>query len=112
VIVMGFKSKYWLEKDGELVFGTGRMELLRLISELGSLHQAAKSLAMSYRAAWGKIRTTESRLGWKLVEVKGRRRHMALTPEAKDLLERFTRFEEEADFRVQEVYDRYFPGGF
>jgi molybdate transport system regulatory protein len=107
---MGFRLKLWLEKDGELVFSSGREDLLRLIRDLGSLNRAAKELSMSYRAAWGKIRATEKKLGWKLVEVKGRRKHMTLTKEALDLLERFTAFESEATELIQKVYKRKFPG--
>lgn len=108
---MGFKVKFWLEKDGELVFSSGRENLLRLIRDLGSLNRAAKELSMSYRAAWGKIRDTEKKLGWKLVEIKGRRKHMTLTKEAADLLERFTSFEKEATQVIQELYRRKFPQG-
>ena len=108
---MGFKVKFWLEKDGELVFSSGRENLLRLIRDLGSLNRAAKELSMSYRAAWGKIRDTEKKLGWKLVEIKGRRKHMTLTKEAADLLERFASFEKEATKVIQELYKRKFPQG-
>jgi molybdate transport system regulatory protein len=107
---MGIKVKFWLEKDGELAFGSGRRDLLRMIRELGSLHRAAKELSMSYRAAWGKIRCTEEMLGCKLVEVKGPRKHMILSPEGEKLLDRYMRFEEDATQLVQELYQKQFPG--
>jgi molybdate transport system regulatory protein len=108
---MGVKVQFWLEKDGELILGSGRRDLLRMIRELGSLNRAAKTLSMSYRAAWGKIRDTERSLGWKLVEISGRRRHMTLTPRAEDLLERYRLFEEEASEAVRQVFRRRFPDG-
>jgi molybdate transport system regulatory protein len=63
--------KIWLEKSGQTVFGMGIYQLLRLVDETGSLHKAAERLNMSYRAAWGKIRIYEKRLGVQLLE-KGR----------------------------------------
>jgi molybdate transport system regulatory protein len=108
---MGFKAKFWLEKDGELIFSSGREDLLRLIRDLGSLNRAAKALSMSYRAAWGKIRATEQKLGWKLVNVTGRRKHMTLTQEAMDLLERFGSFEKEANKLIERLYSKKFPDG-
>ncbi|MGQ9654579.1 MAG: winged helix-turn-helix domain-containing protein [Thermodesulfobacteriota bacterium] len=106
---MGVKFKIWLEKNGDLVLGSGRKELLGLLREHGSLNKAAKELSMSYRAAWGKIRATEGRLGWKLVKVQGRRRHMTLTPEGEDLLDRYIAFEDEAARVIGELYQRFFP---
>ena len=106
---MGVRIRIWLEKEGDLVFGSGRRDLLRMIRDLGSLHKAAKELAMSYRAAWGKIRNTEQSLGWNLVKVVGKRKHMALTPDAEDFLERFIRFEKEADELVRDLFQKQFP---
>jgi molybdate transport system regulatory protein len=106
---MGVKIQFWLEKNGELILGSGRRDLLRMIRELGSLNRAAKELGMSYRAAWGKIRETEKLLGWKLVAVEGRRKHMALTPQTEDLLDRYQRFEEEAMEAVTRIYRDRFP---
>ena len=53
------KIKLWLEVDGAVVFGGGRVALFQAIEETGSIKQAAEKLNMSYRAAWGKIKATE-----------------------------------------------------
>lgn len=106
---MGIKVQFWLEREGELVLGSGRRDLLLMIRELGSLRQAANHLGMSYRAAWGKIRNTENILGWKLVETKGRSRRLALTPKAVELLERYGQFEKEATEEVERVFRKHFP---
>ena len=45
-------GRIWIEKDGETYLGFGRMVLLTRIGELGSISQAAKSMAMSYKQAW------------------------------------------------------------
>lgn len=85
----------WLEKDGETVFGLGIYRLLCLVEETGSLHQAAQRLQMSYRAAWGKVRDYERRLGVDLLE-KGRhgRTGAHLTPAGKLMVERFGELQE------------------
>jgi molybdate transport system regulatory protein len=46
------RGRIWIEKDGETYLGFGRMILLTRIGELGSISQAAKSMAMSYKQAW------------------------------------------------------------
>ncbi len=108
---MGVKVQFWIEKEGELILGSGRRDLLRMIRELGSLNRAARALSMSYRAAWGKIRKTEKSLGWDLVQVRGPRKHMTLTPEAEHLLQRYGAFEDEAFELVQQSYRKHFPDG-
>ena len=66
---MKLRSKFWLEDDaGEAVFGEGRRRILELIDELGSMQATAKALGMSYRGVWARVKTTEERLGAKLVE--------------------------------------------
>ena len=45
-------GRIWIEgKDGAFL-GRGRIELLELIRQYGSITEAAKSLGMSYRHAW------------------------------------------------------------
>jgi len=46
------RSKIWLEKDGKLYMGWGRVTLLERIDELGSISAAAKSMKLAYRNAW------------------------------------------------------------
>ena len=45
-------GKVWLEKDGKLYMGLGRMRLLERIDELGSIAAAARSMKLGYRNAW------------------------------------------------------------
>ena len=63
--------------------------MLELIDELGSMQATAKTLGMSYRGVWARLKATEDRLGLKLVETsvgRGKNRGSKLTPEAKQLL--------------------------
>jgi len=46
------RSKVWLEKDGKLLMGWGRVTLLERIDQLGSISAAAKSMKLAYRNAW------------------------------------------------------------
>ena len=86
---MDLKIKWWLEKDGELVLGKGRCMLLEAIDQQGSLREAARICRISYRAAWGKLRASEQRLGETLAETQPGKRGMKITPRARQLLQVF-----------------------
>lgn len=45
-------GRVWVEKDGELYLGWGRVMLLERIDELGSIASAARSMGLGYRNAW------------------------------------------------------------
>ncbi len=93
----------WLHKDGETIFCQGRALLLEGIKEHGSLRQAAKSLGMSYRAAWGKLKTTQDLLGIDLVVLTGSRpRRYELTARGEEILAGFNAWRK----RVQEYAAR------
>ncbi|MEP4577389.1 MAG: winged helix-turn-helix domain-containing protein [Gilvibacter sp.] len=55
------KSRIWIEADGEILLGEGRVSLLKAIEKTGSLSKAAKSMGMSYKKAWGLIDAVNSR---------------------------------------------------
>lgn len=59
--------RLWIEGEEGTLVSSGRMRLLALVGELGSLNKAAKELGMSYRQAWGRIQETEKRLGEPIV---------------------------------------------
>ncbi|MFQ5863258.1 MAG: winged helix-turn-helix domain-containing protein [Candidatus Brocadiales bacterium] len=104
---MNPRFKVWIEREGEVVFAEGRKILLEAVDELGSLNAAAKKLGMSYRAAWGKIKATEKRLGTKLLEtnVGGRGGGGArLTKDARKLLRRYNRYKKRVEACVKREY--------
>ncbi|MDA8272658.1 MAG: LysR family transcriptional regulator [Deltaproteobacteria bacterium] len=83
------KAKIWLEKDGEPVFGMGRLILLKKIESSGSISAAAKELKYSYKKAWSFIALMEKRFGFELVNKKIGGKHgggSVLTKEAKNLI--------------------------
>lgn len=55
------KSRIWIEADGDILLGEGRVALLEAIEETGSLSKAAKSLKMSYKKAWSLIDALNNR---------------------------------------------------
>jgi molybdate transport system regulatory protein len=80
----------WLESGESVYFGMGRVMLLDMIEEHGSLRKAAEAMGMSYRAAWGKLKATEEILGLVLVESSGTRRGgCRLTAEGRRIREKF-----------------------
>jgi molybdate transport system regulatory protein len=103
--VLEIHFKIWLEKDGEVLFGRGRYELLKGIMEYGSLAETARHLGMSYRAAWGRLKSSQDRLGLKLVEKipsAGRGQKLTLTPLSMQLLESFADLEREVAAFIDE----------
>jgi molybdenum-dependent DNA-binding transcriptional regulator ModE len=65
------ENKVWIEDDrGKVVFGGVRKHMLEAIDRLGSMNKAAKALKMSYRALWARIKSTENRIGAKLVTTR------------------------------------------
>lgn len=55
------KSRIWIEVDGNILLGEGRVALLKAIENTGSLSKAAKSLNMSYKKAWSLIDAVNKR---------------------------------------------------
>ncbi len=104
---MNIRYKVWLEKDGRVLFGEGRYELLKAVSECKSLNAAAKKLNMSYRAAWGRLKASENRLGIPLVVVESQKQGMHLSTQAEALLRAFDQLHEEVgsliDQRTKEL---------
>jgi molybdate transport system regulatory protein len=102
--------KIWLDNKGK-AFGEGPCELLKRVEESCSLHQAAGEMGMSYSKAWKLIQTMEKRLGFGLLDKKiggtsggGSR----VTPQGRDLLRRYERFETEARRAIERAYLRHF----
>lgn len=98
---MKIRYKIWLEKDGKVIFGKGREEMFRAIVRCKSLQAAAKELKMSYRAAWGRLKASEERLGIKLVENEGAKKSLRLTAQAKMLLDQYEEFEKDLNEFLQ-----------
>jgi molybdate transport system regulatory protein len=100
----GINCRVWLEINGKNAFGKGRAEILEAVRRLGSLNKAAAELSMSYRAAWGKIKTAEERLGFKLIENPASGRGSRLTIKAETLLSEFEQAERKIEDCARRLY--------
>jgi len=94
---MEIKYKVWIENNGKVMFGKGRDDILKAIDEQRSLNAAAKKLEMSYRAAWGRLKASEERIGIKLVNIGIHDKTMQLTPQARAIIERFEKLEKDVE---------------
>jgi molybdate transport system regulatory protein len=105
------RSKFWIEKDGELVFSDWRMDLLEAIEETGSLTGAAERLGVHYRRAWGKIKEMEERLGVRLIVTQSGGvggGGTELTPQAQEYIRKYRKFRD----GLRELVDRRFKEAF
>lgn len=95
---MRIRYKVWIERQDRVLFGHGRLELLQALDRKGTLAQAAAELGMSYRAAWGRLKASEERLGFPLVEPGPRgKRNAKLTPQGRALLDWLAQLEKDLD---------------
>jgi molybdate transport system regulatory protein len=94
---MEIKYKVWIEKNGKVVFGKGRDDILKAVDAECSLNAAAKKLGMSYRAAWGRLKASEERMEMKLVEIVAREKSMQLTKQARAIIDRFEKLERDVE---------------
>lgn len=65
---MKIDGRFWINIDDKPFLGLGRIKLLQLIDETGSISKAAKELKMSYKAAWDMIDSMNSISDTQLVQ--------------------------------------------
>ncbi len=110
---MQLRVSVWLEDaDGGLLFGDGRLQILEAIAKSGSLSAAAETLGMSYRGLWARIRHSERRLGFALIEShagRGPSSGTTLTPEGVALMERYARLQAETLEVAGASFKKIFP---
>jgi len=127
-----YKMTIKLWKDDK-VFGPGICQLLTMIEETGSMHQAAARMGLAYSKAWKMMKTAEEGLGFALTErVSGGRsgggsriteegrkmleQYLAfeaeareqVTPKTKDFLNRFLQMEQEMNSQAARLFEKYF----
>ena len=109
------RSKVWIVDDsGSVVFGMGRVKILRAIQRKGSIHAAAKELGMSYRGVWGRIKATEERLGRPLLvrSIGGTSGGGSrLTPFAEALIEQFVEVHNGVVREADHLFETVFSTG-
>ncbi len=86
------RSKVWLEVDGKLLMGWGRVQLLEKIDELGSISAAARAMHLAYRNAWLWVEAMNKLSPCPLVEKSTggpRGGHARLTEEGRRIIREF-----------------------
>jgi molybdate transport system regulatory protein len=108
--MMKVRYKIWLDNGGK-AFGEGPYELLKRVEKTDSLHEAAHQMDMSYSKAWKLMQTMEKRLGFAFLDKKvgglsggGSQ----VTPEGKEFLRRYERFESDAKEVIEKTYQKHF----
>lgn len=107
---MQVKCKVWLEEE-QVVLGEGLWLLLKNVERFGSLRQAALSLGMSYRQAWGKIKKAEEVMHIKFLirEIGGKGGGGAyLTLEGKEFVEKYGSLREEVKAAATKIFSGVF----
>lgn len=65
---MRVDGRFWISIEDKSFLGRGKVELLKAIEKYGSISQAAKSIKMSYKAAWDSIDAMNNTADEPLVE--------------------------------------------
>lgn len=100
--------KLWIRsEDGHKIFGEGPYLLLKGVEQNGSLLRSAQSIHMSYSKAFLLIKNAEKEFGFYLLtrEVGGKNGGGSkLTPNAKELLEKYEEFQKKAGLAIERIY--------
>lgn len=94
-------------RDGGIIMGKGRMDILDSIDRTGSINKTAKEMNMSYKSVWSKIKSTEKNFGKPVVNadrVKGSK----LTDEGRQLLEAYRRLNRECMAADDAIFEKIF----
>ncbi len=101
------KCQVWLTEDGRPVLGEDQAGLLLLIREKGSIVDAARSLGISYRQTWSRLRRIKQETGIEVV-VSHRggpeRGSTVLSPEGEGLLQEFENKKRRVDEQVTHLF--------
>ncbi len=106
---LSLKYKIWLEtNDNKGILGEGKFELLKTISETGSLKAAMKKHKLSYRKTWDNLNRIEDILGFKIIErQRGGKTggKTVLTPKGQAIVTAFENFYQKYDSFIQQALD-------
>lgn len=102
----GLQGQIWITAGDESMGGHGRIHLLSKIAELGSISQAAKSMKMSYKAAWDAVNHMNNLAGepllYRITGGKGGG-STTLTERGQQLISNFKRIEQIHQRFLQEL---------
>ena len=106
------KSTVWLEREGTYLLGQREAQLLEAVERVGSIKEAAKTVALSYRTAWARIQTLEHALGQPMVRSRAGGPGggaTSLTPEGKELVRSVLELSRRIEGTVEREYRSPLP---
>ena len=106
------RTKIWIEnKTKGMVLGKGKIEILKLINERGSISDAAKEIGVSYKKVWDHIQILQKNMDKQyVVTEKGRGKGSYITDEAKELIEKFDQLSKEVEeFANKRFRELFYP---
>jgi len=106
------KTKNWIEnRDEALVFSKGKIDILELIDEHGSISRAAKEMGMSYKKAWTHIKLLQKHLEDEILTTHkgaGKQSGTRLTPIAKEFIQNYRTMHERIIRYADEQFKQLF----
>ncbi|TYZ14441.1 LysR family transcriptional regulator [Hymenobacter lutimineralis] len=87
-LVFRLTGRLWVESAADRFMGIGRLELLGLIQQHGSISRAAQGMGMSYKRAWDLVSSLNAQSARPLVLTQTGRRHR-VTAEGERLIAEF-----------------------
>ncbi|MDY0320696.1 MAG: molybdenum transporter [Arcobacteraceae bacterium] len=104
------KVKVWIEDgDSNLVFGSGKSEILEYIDKTGSISDASKQVGMNYKKAWNHIKILQEYIEDDLtITTKGSSGGTVLTPKAKDIIQKFKILHDDVNAYAKQRFDELF----
>ncbi len=108
MVSLRLRSRIWLvDEQDKIIMGEGRSKIFENIERTGSINKTAKLMRMSYKGVWSKIRASEEHLRTKLVETH-KQKGTRLTPEGKDLLEKYKLLKQRCMAKEEEIFQEIF----
>ncbi|MCF8234773.1 MAG: LysR family transcriptional regulator [Bacteroidales bacterium] len=106
-----FNYKVWLSTiTGQGIIDEDKYRILKLIKEKGSLKAAVKKVGVSYRKAWGDLKTAEEHLGYQIItKQRGGKEGgtTVLTSKGEKLIEAYEALQEKFDDSVEEAFAEF-----
>ncbi len=106
--------RLWIYGDNRPgVFGDGKVRLLKAVARTSSLREAAQTLGISYRKAWGDLKKAEACLKRQLIErVRGGRGggHTTLTDDGRRVLAAYECFRDRARQHLEREFAKMLKG--
>lgn len=96
-----------VNRDGGIIMGKGRMDILLSIDRTGSINKTSKEMKMSYKSVWSKIKSTEKNFGKPIVHAD-KKEGTRLTQEGRLLLERYQELNERCMDADDAIFDELF----